>query len=64
MCHCRRCRSRHRDGGQVVERVVEKSTVGIVYPMLTRMNYMEWSAVMRVNLQAAGLWEAIQYGDT
>jgi hypothetical protein len=43
--------------------VVEKSTAGIVYPMLTRTNYTEWSAVMRVNLQAAGLWEAVQYDD-
>jgi hypothetical protein len=46
----------------VVERVV-KSTTGIVYPMLMRMNYVEWSAIMCVNLQAVGLWEAIQYGD-
>jgi hypothetical protein len=28
---------------------VEKSTVGIVYPM-SCTNYTEWSAVMRVNL--------------
>jgi hypothetical protein len=56
-------RACHRDGGRVVERVVEKSTAGIAYPMLTCTNYMEWLAVMRVNLQAAGLWEAIQYGD-
>jgi hypothetical protein len=34
----------------------------IVYPMLTCTNYTEWSLVMRINLQAAGLWEAIQYG--
>jgi hypothetical protein len=55
----------HRDGGcqVIVERVVEKSTVGIIYPMLTQTNYTEWSAVMRVNLQAAGLWEAVRYGD-
>jgi hypothetical protein len=51
-------RACHRDGGRVVERVV-KSTAGIAYPMLTCTNYMEWLAVMRVNLQAAGLWEAI-----
>jgi hypothetical protein len=43
----------------VVEQVVEKSTAEIVYPMLTCMNYTEWSAVMRVNLQAPRLWEAI-----
>jgi hypothetical protein len=47
----------------LVEQVVEKSTVGIVYPMLLRTNYTEWSTVMRVNLQAARLWEAVQYGD-
>jgi hypothetical protein len=29
--------------------------------MLTRTNYTEWSSVMRVNLQAAGLWEAVHY---
>jgi hypothetical protein len=39
--------------------VVEKSTAGIVYPMLMRTNYTEWSVVMHVNLQAAGLWEAV-----
>jgi hypothetical protein len=36
--------------------------MGIVYLMLTRTNYTEWFAVMRVNLQAAGLWEAVRYG--
>jgi hypothetical protein len=30
--------------------------------MLTRTNYTKWSSVMHVNLQASGLWEAIQYG--
>jgi hypothetical protein len=39
-----------------------KSTSGIVYPMLMRTSYTEWSSVMRVNLQASGLWEAVQYG--
>jgi hypothetical protein len=35
----------------------------IIYPMLTHMNYSEWSAVMHVNLQAVGLWEAVQHDD-
>jgi hypothetical protein len=52
-------RPRYKDGGRVIERVVEKSTAGIVYPMLMRTNYTEWSVVMHVNLQAAGLWEAV-----
>jgi hypothetical protein len=53
----------HRDGGRqtIVERVVGRSTTGIVYPMLTRTNYTEWSLVMHANLQAAGLWEAVHY---
>jgi hypothetical protein len=56
-------RSCHRHGGRrVLERVVEKRMTEIVYPMLTCTNYTEWSLVMRINLQAAGLWEAIQYG--
>lgn len=29
------------------------------FPMLTRINYNTWALVMEVNLQAAGLWEAI-----
>jgi hypothetical protein len=42
-----------RRGG---ERVIEKSSsADIVYPTLTRTNYTEWSLVMKVNLQAAGL---------
>jgi hypothetical protein len=44
----------------VVERQVEKSTARIVYPTLTHTNYTEWSAVMRVNLQATGLWKAVR----
>jgi hypothetical protein len=58
------CRPRHRDGGHevVVERQVEKSMARIVYPTLTHTNYTEWSAVMRVNLQATGLWKTVRYG--
>jgi hypothetical protein len=57
------CRPHHRDGRWqvIVEKVIEKSMAGIVYPMLTRTNYIEWSVVMYVNLQTAGLWEAVQY---
>jgi hypothetical protein len=53
----------HRDGRwRVIERVVEKTMAGIVFPMLTCTNYTNWSLTMCVNLQAASLWEAIQYG--
>jgi hypothetical protein len=27
------------------------------------MNYTEWSFVMKVNLQVAGLWDVIEDGD-
>ncbi|KAG8095916.1 hypothetical protein GUJ93_ZPchr0013g34734 [Zizania palustris] len=57
-------RSRHHDGGHgvVIERIIEKSFSTIVYPTLTRMNYTEWSLVMKVNLQAAGLWDVVEFG--
>jgi uncharacterized membrane protein YgcG len=55
-------RSRHSGREVIIERVVEKASVSIVYPVLTRTNYSEWSLVMRVNLQAAGLWDAIHKG--
>jgi hypothetical protein len=49
---------------RVIERVIEKSSsAGIVYPTLTRTNYTEWSLVMKVNLQAAGLWDVIESSD-
>jgi hypothetical protein len=58
-------RPRHRGGDRnfVTERVVEKSSSSLVFPTLTRTNYTEWSLVMKVNLQAAGLWEVIHSGD-
>jgi ribosomal protein L15 len=47
----------------ILERVVERTAAAVVYPMLTRTNYTEWSLVMKVNLQAAGLWEIIETGE-
>ncbi|KAK1696495.1 hypothetical protein QYE76_013192 [Lolium multiflorum] len=57
-------RPRHRDAGRrevVVERVV-KDVGGGSYPMLTRTNYTEWSLLMKVKLQARGIWDAIELG--
>ena len=31
----------------------------IVYPTLTATNYIEWALVMKINLRAQGLWEAV-----
>jgi hypothetical protein len=59
-------RQPHHHGGDrniVTERVVEKSSSSLVFPTLTRTNYTEWSLVMKVNLQAAGLREVIHSGD-
>jgi len=36
--------------------------IGGGWPMLTRANYHEWSLLMKVKLQARGLWEAVAYG--
>jgi hypothetical protein len=53
-------------GGEriIIEHVIEKSSLSIVYPTLTRSNYTEWSLVMKVNLQAVGLWDMIDSGAT
>ena len=31
--------------------------------MLTCTNYADWAMIMRVQLQAQGLWEAVEFGD-
>ena len=57
-------RPRHRDAGRrevVVERVVKEVGCGN-YPTLTRTNYTEWSLLMKVKLQARGIWDAIELG--
>lgn len=45
----------------VHERVIRESHGGgnIVYPTLTSTNYIEWALVMKINLRAQGLWEAV-----
>jgi hypothetical protein len=34
-----------------------------VWPTVTKTNYVEWAAVMRVRLQVWHMWEAVRYGD-
>jgi hypothetical protein len=53
-----------RGGGEIIvrERVYRESSGSAQYPTLTRTNYAEWAMVMRVQLQAAHLWDAIEYG--
>ena len=58
-------RSPTRRGGRelvIHERVVRDGGTGGI-PMLTRTNYVEWSILMKVHLQAARLWEAVEMGD-
>ena len=31
------------------------------WPILTKTNYVEWAAVMRVRLQVRHMWDAVQY---
>jgi hypothetical protein len=33
------------------------------WPTLTKINYVEWAAVMRVRLQVRHMWEVVRYGD-
>jgi hypothetical protein len=33
------------------------------WPTLTKTNYVEWAAVVRVRLQVRHMWEAVRYGD-
>ncbi|WVZ91404.1 hypothetical protein U9M48_037581 [Paspalum notatum var. saurae] len=46
-----------------VERVIKEALASVQYPLLTKTNYPEWVVMMRINLQAQGLWDAIEPGD-
>jgi uncharacterized membrane protein YgcG len=68
----RRGRSRSRrpwgeqaGGERVIERVVEKvAPAGPAnYPILTKMNYNEWSLLMKIKLEVRSLWAAVDKGD-
>src|SRR4051812_46489070 len=47
---------------RVIERVVRQTSSMVQLPLLTRTNYTEWALVMRVRLQAQGLWEVVEHG--
>jgi hypothetical protein len=50
---CGRSHNRHsrnrNSGSRVIERIVERPSVNVAWPMLTRTNYPEWALVMEVN---------------
>ena len=58
-------RGRRRGDAVVIERIVKESTggSGVQYPTLSRTNYAEWALLMKVNLEAAGLWHAVEPED-
>jgi hypothetical protein len=59
----RRHPSRTRDAGsRVVERIIERPSSNVVWPMLTRTNYPEWALVMEVNFQTLCVWDAVDIG--
>lgn len=47
---------------RIIERVVRQTSSMVQLPPLTRTNYTEWALVMRVRLQAQGLWEVVERG--
>jgi hypothetical protein len=65
----RRGRTERHTSEIVVERVVERVASERVAPagnfsVLTKTNYYDWAALMRVMLQARGLWDAVIVGTT
>ena len=40
-----------------------KEVGGAPFPQLTRSNYEDWSLLMRVKMEARGLWDAVEFGD-
>jgi hypothetical protein len=53
-----RYHGRHR-----AQAIVRDISPGGGWPTLTKTNYVEWAAVMRVRLQVRHMWEAVRYGD-
>src|SRR5436190_2459686 len=55
---------RHHGREVVVrERVIREGGGGAQYPVLTCTNYADWAIIMRVQLQAQGLWDAVYLSD-
>jgi hypothetical protein len=54
--------SRRRSGSRIVERVIERPSENVAWPMLTRTNYSEWALMMQVNFQTIRVWDAVEIG--
>jgi hypothetical protein len=46
----------------IVERIVERAAPVGNFPVLTKTNYYDWAALMRMMLEARGLWNAVTEG--
>lgn len=46
-----------------MQRTVREVGGAAAFPTLTRTNYTEWSLLMKVMLQARGLWDAVEHGE-
>jgi hypothetical protein len=59
-----RGRSERGRGEVIVERIIEKQVIVAAgnFPILTKTNYYDWAALMRVMLHARGLWIAVSKG--
>jgi hypothetical protein len=44
----------------IVRRTIKEANATIQYPTLTRSNYDEWAMLMLVNMEAAGIWYAVE----
>jgi hypothetical protein len=61
-----RCGSPSSDryhGHRGIQAVVRDVGPSVGWPTLTKTNYVEWAAVMRIRLQVRHMWEAVRYDD-
>src|SRR5438105_9124934 len=54
---------RHRHEVVVHERIIREGGGSVQHRVLTRTNYADWAIIMLVQLQAQGLWDAVNLGD-
>jgi hypothetical protein len=59
----RRCDSPSPDRYHGIQAIIRDVGPGGGWPTLTKTNYVEWAAVMRVRLHVRHMWEAVQYGN-
>jgi hypothetical protein len=50
-------------GRRMAQAIVGDIGPGGGWPTLTKTNYVEWAALMRVRLQVRHMWEAVRYGE-